>query len=55
MEQVLDIKINGKATKEEIWLSIESPLKLFLEKTFESKFLHYISMILNRINKKILV
>lgn len=39
MEKVLEIKIYGKTKKEEMWLSIESPLKSFLEKTFESKFI----------------
>lgn len=39
MEQVLEIKMYGKTIKEEMWLSIESPLKLFLEKKFESEFI----------------
>lgn len=38
MEQALEIKTNGETNKEEMWLSIESPLKSFLDETFEGKF-----------------
>ena len=33
-----DKKIDGENNKEDMWPSIETPLKLFLVKTFEGKF-----------------
>lgn len=39
-ELVLQNKLNSKINKEEMWLTIEAPLKSYLEKKFESKLIN---------------
>jgi len=38
MKRVLKIKEDVEINQEDMWSSIETPLKLFLEETFEGKF-----------------
>jgi len=38
MKRMLKVNIDSEINKEDVWPSIETPLKLFLEETFEGKF-----------------
>lgn len=44
LEHALQHKINIEINKEEMWLSIEAPLKSFLEESFESKLIRKLTL-----------
>lgn len=47
-ELVLSNKQNSKINKEEMWLTIETPLKLYLEKRFESKLINHLQKLIQK-------